>query len=57
MNCFSKNMVKRKEYQKLAEEIMELLNLKLPCIIHFDNLDYFMRMNDLISKSDGVLTE
>ena len=44
----------RKEYQKLAEEIIELLNLKLPCILHFDNLDSFMRMNDLISKSYGV---
>ena len=42
------------EYQKLAEGIMELLNGKLPCILHFDNLDSFMRMNDLISKSYGV---
>ena len=44
----------RDEYQKLAEGIMELLNGKLPCILHFDNLDFFMRMNDLISKSYGV---
>ena len=44
----------RDEYQKLAEGIMELLNGKLPCILHFDNLDSFMRMNDLISKSYGV---
>ena len=42
------------EYQKLAKRIMELLNGKLPCILHFDNLDSFMRMNNLISKSYGV---
>ena len=41
-------------YKKLAERIMELLNGKLPCILHFDNLDFFMGMNDLISKSYGV---
>ena len=44
----------RDEYQKLAEGIMELLNAKLPCILHFDNFDSFIRMNDLISKSYGV---
>ena len=44
----------RDEYQKLAEAIMELLNGKLPCILHFDNLNSFMKMNDLISKSYGV---
>ena len=44
----------RDEYQKLAEGIMELLNGKLPCILHFDNLNSFMKMNDLISKSYGV---
>ena len=33
---------------------MESLNGKLPCILHFDNLDSFVRMNDLISKSYGV---
>ena len=44
----------RDEYQKLAEGIMELLNGKLPCILHFDNFDSFIRMNDLISKSYGV---
>ena len=42
------------EYQKLADRIMDLLNGKLPCILHVDNLDSFMRMNDLISKSYGV---
>ena len=42
------------EYQKLADRIMESLNGKLPCILHVDNLDSFMRMNDLISKSYGV---
>ena len=41
-------------YQKLAKRIMESLNGKLPCILHFDNLDSFVRMNDLISKSYGV---
>ena len=44
----------RDEYQKLAERIMELLNGKLPCILHFDNLNSFVKMNDLISKSYGV---
>ena len=44
----------RDEYQKLAQGIMELLNGKLPCILHFDNLNSFMQMNDLISKSYGV---
>ena len=44
----------RDEYQKLAEGIMELLNGKLPCILHFDNLNSFMKMSDLISKSYGV---
>ena len=44
----------RDEYQKLAEGIMELLNGKLPCILHFDNLNSFTKMNDLISKSHGV---
>ena len=44
----------RDEYQKLAGGIMELLNGKLPCILHFDNLNSFMKMNDLISKSYGV---
>ena len=46
--------LRRDEYQKLAEGIMELLNAKLPCILHFDNFDSFIRMNDLISKSYGV---
>ena len=41
-------------YQKLAERTMKLLNGKLPCILHFDNLDSFMGMNDLISQSYGV---
>ena len=41
-------------YQILAERIMELLNGKLPCILHFDNLDSFVRMDDLISESYGV---
>ena len=44
----------RDEYQKLADGIMELFNAKLPCILHFDNFDSFIRMNDLISKSYGV---
>ena len=44
----------RDEYQKLAEGIMELLNAKLPCILHFDNFDSFIQMDDLISKSYGV---
>ena len=44
----------RDEYQKLAEGIMELLNGKLPCILHFDSFDSFIQMNDLISKSYGV---
>ena len=41
-------------YQKLAERIMGLLNGKLPCILHFDNLDSFFGMNDLICESYGV---
>ena len=41
-------------YQKLAERIMRLLNGKLPCILHFDNLDSFIGMNDLVSESCGV---
>ena len=41
-------------YKKLAGRIMELLNGKLPCILHFDNLDFFIGMNDLISESYGV---
>ena len=44
----------RDGYQKLAERIMESLSGKMPCILHFDNLDFFMGMNDLISKSYGV---
>ena len=44
----------RDGYQKLAERIMESTNGKMPCILHFDNLDSFMKMNDLISKSYGV---
>ena len=46
--------LKRDEYRELAERIMELLNGKLPCILHFDNLNSFLRMSDLISKSYGV---
>ena len=42
------------EYKKLAEKIMELLNGKLPCILHFDNLDFFMKMDHLVSKSYGA---
>ena len=42
------------EYKKLAKKIIELLNGKLPCILHFDNLDSFMGMSDLISESYGV---
>ena len=41
-------------YQKLAERIMRLLNGNLPCILHFDNLDSFIGMNDLVSESCGV---
>ena len=44
----------RDGYRNLAERIMESLNGKMPCILHFDNLDSFVRMNDLISKSYGV---
>ena len=44
----------RDQYRELAERIIELLNGKLPCILHFDNLDSFVSMNDLISKSYGV---
>ena len=44
----------RDGYQKLAERIMKSLNGKMPCILHFDNLGSFVRMNDLISKSYGV---
>ena len=44
----------RDGYQKLAERIMESLNGKMPCILHFDNLDSFMGMSDLISESNGV---
>ena len=44
----------RDGYQKLAERIMESLNGKMPCILHFDNLDSFMGMSDLISESYGV---
>tara|TARA_B100002019_G_scaffold255139_1_gene237619 strand:- start:564 stop:1190 length:627 start_codon:yes stop_codon:yes gene_type:complete len=43
-----------KEYKKLAKKIMELLNGKLPCILHFDNLDSFIRMDNLVSESYGV---
>ena len=46
--------LKKDQYRELAERIMELLNGKLPCILHFNNLDSFVRMNDLISKSNGV---
>ena len=46
--------LKRDEYRELAERIMELLDGKLPCILHFDNLNSFVRMSDLISKSYGV---
>ena len=46
--------LKKDQYRELAERIMELLNGKLPCILHFDNLNSFMKMNDLISKSYGV---
>ena len=46
--------LKKDEYRELAERIMELLNGKLPCILHFDNLNSFVRMDDLISKSYGV---
>ena len=44
----------RDEYQKLAERIMKSLNGKMPCILHFDNLDSFVGMNDLIAESYGV---
>ena len=46
--------LKKDQYRELAERIMGLLNGKLPCILHFNNLDSFVRMNDLISKSYGV---
>ena len=46
--------LKKDQYRELAERIMELLNGKLPCILHFNNLDSFVRMNDLIPKSNGV---
>ena len=46
--------LKKDQYRELAERIMVLLNGKLPCILHFNNLDSFVRMNDLISKSNGV---
>jgi len=41
----------RDGYQKLAERIMKSLNGKIPCILHFDNLDSFLGMSDLISES------
>ena len=43
-----------KEYRKLAKKIMELLDGKLPCVLHFDNLDSFYKMDDLVSKSYGA---
>ena len=46
--------LKKDQYRELAERIMELLNGKLPCSLHFNNLDSFVRMKALISKSNGV---
>ena len=43
-----------KEYRKLAKIIMKLLDGKLPCVLHFDNLDSFNQMDDLVSKSYGA---
>ena len=43
-----------KEYRKLAKIIMKLLDGKLPCVLHFDNLDSFYQMDDLVSKSYGA---
>ena len=43
-----------KEYRKLAKIIMKLLDGKLPCVLHFDNLDSFHQMDDLVSKSYGA---
>ena len=43
-----------KEYRKLAKKIMKLLDGKLPCVLHFDNLDSFHQMDDLVSKSYGA---
>ena len=43
-----------KEYRKLAKIIMKLLDDKLPCVLHFDNLDSFYQMDDLVSKSYGA---
>ena len=43
-----------KEYRKLAKMIMKLLDGKLPCVLHFDNLDSFYQMDDLVSKSYGA---
>ena len=33
---------------------MKLLDGKLPCVLHFDNLDSFYQMDDLVSKSFGA---
>ena len=33
---------------------MKLLDGKLPCVLHFDNLDSFHQMDDLVSKSYGA---
>ena len=44
----------RDGYQKLAGRIMKSLSGKMPCILHFDNLDSFIGMSDLISESYGV---
>ena len=42
------------EYKKLAERIMQSLMGKLPCLLHFNSLDYFLEMDDLISHGHGA---
>ena len=44
----------KEEYKKFAERIMQSLMGKLPCLLHFNSLDSFFEMDDLISQCHGA---
>ena len=44
----------KKEYKEFAEKILSSLKGKLSCLLHFDSLDFFVGMEDVISESLGI---
>ena len=44
----------KKGYKEFAKKILSSLKGELSCLLHFDSLDFFVEMEDVISESLGI---